>query len=137
MFNKTDATTAPNGTTVTPAAPAAGQATAPARGGNGKPSVLASDLRISGDVTSAGSIEVLGEIDGTITARGLTVGGEGRVTGIVTADTVDVKGRLDGKVTSDSFAMRSTAVVTADITYQTLSIESGAQIEGRFSRAQG
>lgn len=126
MFNKTDTTAAP----APPAAP-------PARGGSGKASVLASDLRISGDVTSAGSIEVLGEIDGTITARGLTVGAEGRVTGIVTADSVDVKGQLDGKVTSNSFAMRATAVVSADITYQTLSIDSGAQIEGRFSRQQG
>jgi cytoskeletal protein CcmA (bactofilin family) len=124
MFNKTD-------TTAAPATPAS----TPARGSNGKASVLASDLKISGDVTSAGSIEVLGEIDGTITARGLTVGAEGRVTGIVTADSVDVKGRLDGKVTSDSFAMRSTAVVTADITYQTLAIDSGAQIEGRFTRS--
>jgi cytoskeletal protein CcmA (bactofilin family) len=126
MFNKTETTGAP----AAPAAP-------PARGANGKASVLASDLRISGDVTSAGSIEVLGEIDGTITARGLTVGAEGRVTGIVTADLVEVKGRLDGKVTSDSFTMRSTAVVTADITYQTLSIDSGAQIEGRFTRNRG
>jgi cytoskeletal protein CcmA (bactofilin family) len=126
MFNKTDTTAAP----ATPAAP-------PARGANGKASVLASDLKISGDVTSSGTIEVLGEIDGTITARGLTVGAEGRVTGIVNADIVDVKGRLDGKVTSDSFAMRSTAVVTADITYQSLSIDSGAQIEGRFTRNRG
>lgn len=123
MFNKTE-------TTGAPAAPAPSQP----RGSNGKASVLASDLKISGDVTSSGSIEVLGEIDGTITARGLTVGAEGRVTGIVTADAVDVKGRLDGKVTADSFAMRSTAVVTADVTYQTLSIDSGAQIEGRFTR---
>jgi cytoskeletal protein CcmA (bactofilin family) len=126
MFNKTDTTGAP----ATPAAP-------PTRGSNGKASVLASDLKISGDITTSGTIEVLGEIDGTITARGLTVGAEGRVTGIVNADSVDVKGRLDGKVTSDNFAMRATAVVTADITYQTLSIDSGAQIEGRFTRNRG
>ncbi len=124
MFNKTD-------TTAAPPAPAV-----PARGTNGKASVLASDLKISGDITSSGSLEVLGEVDGTITARALTVGAEGRVTGIVTADAVDVKGRLDGKVTSDSFAMRSTAVVTADVTYQSLAIDSGAQIEGRFTRAR-
>jgi cytoskeletal protein CcmA (bactofilin family) len=127
MFNKTDATAAPTA----PAAPAASS-----RGSNGKQSVLAADLKISGDITSSGALEVLGEIDGTITARALTVGAEGRVTGIVTADSVDVKGRLDGKVTSDSFAMRSTAVVTADVSYQTLAIESGAQIEGRFTRAR-
>jgi cytoskeletal protein CcmA (bactofilin family) len=123
MFNKTDATTAP----ARPATPSVA---------SGRTSVLAADLRISGDVTSAGSIEVLGDIDGTLTAKGLTVGAEGRVTGIVTAEVVEVKGRLDGKVASQSFTLRSTAQVAADVSYTTVVIESGAQIEGRFTKVK-
>ena len=103
MFNKTDATAAPDRAERTPDRPPE-RATA-----NGKTSVLSADLRITGEVTSAGNIEVQGDIDGTITARGLVVGPEGKVTGIVTADTVEVKGRLDGKVTSKAFSLRSTA----------------------------
>jgi cytoskeletal protein CcmA (bactofilin family) len=122
MFNKTDATAAPD---------------RPDRGTpSGKTSVLGSDLKITGEITSAGNIEVQGDIDGTITARGLVVGPEGKVTGIVTADTVEVKGRLDGKVTSKTFSLRSTAVVAADVTYSSIVIENGAQIEGRFIKAK-
>ena len=101
-------------------------------GGNTK-SVLASDLRITGEISSTGTIEVLGEIEGNLTARGLIVGAEGRVNGTVSAEMVEVKGRLDGRVSTQTFALRATAEVAADVTYTTLVIESGALIEGKFS----
>jgi cytoskeletal protein CcmA (bactofilin family) len=101
-------------------------------GGNTK-SVLAQDLRITGEISSTGTIEVLGEIEGNLSARGLVVGAEGRMTGTVSAETVEVKGRLDGSVATHSFALRASAEVAADVTYTTLVIESGARIEGKFS----
>jgi cytoskeletal protein CcmA (bactofilin family) len=125
MFSKTpDPTTAP-------AQPPAVQNRATS-GGNTR-SVLAQDLRITGEISSTGTIEVLGEIEGNLTARGLVVGAEGRMTGTVSAETVEVKGRLDGRVATINFALRSSAEVAADITYTTLVIESGAQIEGKFT----
>jgi cytoskeletal protein CcmA (bactofilin family) len=126
MFNKTDATTAP-------AAPAQAPARTERSTPSGKASVLGADLKITGEITSAGNIEVLGDVDGTITAHGLVVGTEGKVTGIVSAESVEVKGRLDGKVTSKTFSLRSTAAVAADVTYASIIIESGATIEGRFT----
>ena len=109
---------------------------APARSSNAK-SVLAQDLKITGEITSAGAIEILGEVDGNIQARGLTVGPEGRVTGTVSAEAVEIKGRLDGKVASQSFTLRAVAEVAADVTYTTLVIESGATIEGKFALNKG
>ena len=99
-------------------------------------SVLAQDLKIVGEISSNGTIEVLGEIEGNLSARGLLVGAEGRVSGSVVADTVEVKGKLTGRVSSDSFTLRAAAHVTADITYTTLVIESGAQIDGTFALAK-
>lgn len=115
--------------------------TAPPRPGSGNVSsnnrsILSSDLKITGEISSTGTIEVLGEIDGTVSAIGLIIGAEGRVTGQVNAETVEVKGRLDGRVDSLSFTLRAAAHVAADVTYATLVIESGAQIEGRFSRVK-
>ena len=105
---------------------------APNRASNAK-SVLAQDLRITGEVSSAGSIEILGEVDGNINARGLTIGPEGRVTGSVSAEVVEIKGKMDGKVASQSFTLRAAAEVVAEVTYTTLVIESGASIEGKFA----
>jgi len=125
MFSKTpDPTSAP-----APQTPAVQN-----RGGAGNTkSILAQDLRITGEVSSTGTIEVLGEIEGNLTARGLIVGIEGKMTGTVSAENVEVKGRLDGRVATMGFALRSSAEVAADITYSTLVIESGALIEGKFT----
>ena len=107
-----------------------GPATRP--GGNSK-SILAADLRITGEISSSGQIEILGEVEGNVAAKGLVVGTEGRVSGTVSADTVEVKGVLSGSVKSQTFALRASAEVQADVTYTTLTIESGAQIEGKFA----
>ena len=115
------------------APPRSGQT--PAHSNAGK-SVLASDLKIVGEITSSGTVEVMGEIDGTLTARNVTIGGEGRVKGSVQSETLEVKGALDGRVATGGFTLRATAKVEADITYATVVIESGAQIEGSFKLAR-
>lgn len=95
-------------------------------------SVLASDLKITGDIVSKGSVEVMGEIDGSIMADNIVISHEGSIKGTIGAKTVDLRGKLTGKIDSATLTLRSAAQVTADITYTTLSIESGAQIEGSF-----
>jgi cytoskeletal protein CcmA (bactofilin family) len=124
MFSKTsDPTSAPSAPTVPrPSAP----------GSNSARSVLGPDLKITGEITSAGSVEVLGEIEGNITANGLIIGQEGRVKGSINAHTVEVKGKFDGKVTCESFTLRASSEVKADVTTTAIVIESGARIEGRF-----
>lgn len=107
----------------------------PASANAGK-SVLGSDLRITGDVTSTGTVEIHGVIDGNLAARGLVIGSEGEVKGTVSAETVEVKGRFEGRASTDSLTLRASANVQADVTYATVSIESGAQIEGRFTKAK-
>ena len=107
----------------------------PAGSGNAALSILAADLKITGEITSSGVVEVYGDVDGNITADTLTIGAEGRVSGSVKASSVEVKGHVDGKIASNSFTMRASAQVAADVTYASLVIESGAQIEGRFSKA--
>jgi cytoskeletal protein CcmA (bactofilin family) len=110
-----------------------GTASASRPAGNASRSVLAADLKITGDITSSGTVEVMGEVDGNLAADILTIGQEGRVSGTVKARAVEVKGHVDGKISSQDFTMRSSAQVAADVTYATVVIESGAQIEGRFA----
>ncbi len=98
--------------------------------------VLASDLRLSGDLSSTGTVEILGEVIGDISAQTLIVGAEGQVKGSVHAETVEVRGHLEGKVSCLSFTLRSSAIVTAEVNYDQLIIESGAQIDGRFAHAK-
>jgi cytoskeletal protein CcmA (bactofilin family) len=108
-----------------------------ATGSNSARSVLGADIKITGEITTTGSVEILGEIDGNITANGLIIGQEGRVKGSFAAQTVEVRGKLDGKVACESFTLRSSAEVKADITTSGIVIESGARIEGRFLKPKG
>lgn len=120
MFSKSDATAAPS---------------RPAAAGTGR-SIFSSDLKVTGEVSSGGLLEILGEVDGNVSARGLVIGAEGRVSGTVQAETVEVRGHLEGKVATNEFTLRAPAEVAADVTYRNLVIESGATIEGHFARAK-
>lgn len=97
-------------------------------------SVIAQDVRITGDIGSEGTVELAGEIEGKVTARTLVISPEGRVKGTIMAETVDLRGRVEGKISCLSLTLRATAQVTADASYQTLAIENGATVEGRFTR---
>lgn len=122
MFSKTaDPTAAP-----IPPRPSSGSAST-------NRSVLAADLKITGEISSNGIVEVMGEIDGSVAANSIIIGAEGRVTGTLSASTIEVKGRLDGRVSCRDFTLRAAAQVSADVTYATLVIENGATIEGRFT----
>jgi cytoskeletal protein CcmA (bactofilin family) len=128
MFSKTaDPTAAPAPAVPRPATP----------GSNTGRSVLGADLRITGEISTTGSVEILGEIEGNIIAHGLIIGQEGRVKGTIQAATVEVKGKMDGKIACDSVTLRSSAEVKADVTTSGIVIESGAVMDGRFLKPKG
>jgi cytoskeletal protein CcmA (bactofilin family) len=100
-------------------------------------SLIGPDMQIKGDVIATGTVEVLGEVDGKIDAHAVVLGPEGRIHGSVSADTVELRGHLEGRISCLTLTIRAAARVKADVNYRSLSIESGAGIEGRFTRAQG
>ena len=104
---------------------------------NAAKSVLAADLKITGDIRSSGSVELLGEVEGTLQAQSLVIGGDGSMAGDISATEVDVKGQHTGRIATQSLSLRATSQVSADIGYSSLVIESGAQIEGRFTLNKG
>ncbi len=109
-----------------PGAPARGAAKA-----SGEASAISADLKVVGNLESAGDIQVDGTVVGDINSRSLTVGEGAHVEGSITAEKVRICGKLSGQVTAASVAIAATAVMNGDITYQVLSIEEGAALEGR------
>lgn len=100
-------------------------------------SVIAADVRFTGDLVSGGTVEILGEVTGTIQARTVIIGAEGSVQGAIGGETVDIRGRMQGKIASGTLALRGAALVQADCSYLSLTIENGATVEGRFNRSAG
>jgi cytoskeletal protein CcmA (bactofilin family) len=100
------------------------------------PSVLSSDLIITGNVQSSGDIQVEGTIEGDIRAAHLTVGETATVRGEVTADEVVVNGRVVGRLRGLKVRLTSSARVEGDIIHKTIAIESGAHFEGSVQRQE-
>jgi|GEM_PF-655445 len=98
------------------------------------PSILSRDLRVTGNLSSAGDMQVDGIVEGDVKSRTLTLGETGTVTGTVEAEQARICGSIRGKLIARSVELSRTAKVFGDIIHQTLSIEAGAEVEGMLSR---
>ena len=106
------------------------------RGTSGQRSVLASDLRINGIVATEGALELHGVLEGEVAATTILVGHEGQVTGSIRAGNAELRGKVSGEIFCDTLVIRSAATSEADATCETLVIEAGASVEGRFARPE-
>ena len=104
------------------------------RASSGVPSILASDLVITGEIATDGDVQVEGRLDGNITATSLTIGEQGAVNGTIKAQTLLVRGKVTGKINASSVELAETANVTADIVQDHLTIANGAFFDGKCSR---
>jgi cytoskeletal protein CcmA (bactofilin family) len=98
------------------------------------PSVLSSDLTITGNIKTTGDIQVEGVVEGDIRAHLLTVGEGATIRGEIVADDIVVNGRVVGRVRGLKVRLTSTARVEGDIIHKTIAIESGAHFEGSVQR---
>ena len=98
------------------------------------PSILSSDLEITGNIKTTGDVQIEGKIDGDIRAHLLTVGEGATVKGEISADDVVVNGRVIGRVRGLKVRLTSTARVEGDVIHKTIAIESGAHFEGSVQR---
>ena len=94
------------------------------------PSLLSSDLNITGNLESAGDMQVDGTIDGDIKSFTLTVSESGVIRGTVDAEEVTVAGSVTGQIKARHVILVKGAKVIADLIQDRLSIEPGAFFEG-------
>ncbi len=95
------------------------------------PSIVGSDVRVTGDIATPGELQFDGTIEGDVHCGSLTIGEQAAVTGGVVADTVLVHGSVIGTIRARSVHLSHTAKVVGDIWHEDLVVESGAFIEGR------
>ena len=96
-------------------------------------SIIGSNVTITGDLHSAGDIMVHGTVEGSITCRSLTLGDAPTVSK-VKAETVRISGQFSGEIKAKEVILSRAARVTGDIWHDSLTVESGASIEGRLAR---
>ena len=74
-------------------------------------------------------MEVLGRIDGQVSADSVLIGEQGEIEGRITTNTIARKGKVKGEITGGSAALHTGAQATGEITYQRLIVELGAQVD--------
>ncbi len=116
--------------------------TAPRKSSSGQaagkmaPSIIGSDLSITGNVLSRGEIQVDGEIQGDIHCSSLIVGDNAKITGGVAAEDVVVRGKVIGSVRGLRVTLQTTSYVEGDIFHQSIAIEQGAYFEGKSRHSE-
>jgi len=104
---------------------------------SGGVSVIGSDLTIVGSglrIIAKQPLQVDGEIQGDVMGSRVTIGPSGKVTGLVNAEQVHINGAVSGTIKGVNVLLSSTAVVDGDIFHQSITLEQGAQFEGRSRR---
>ena len=94
------------------------------------PSILSSDVVITGSIVSEGEVQLDGCVEGDVRAGSLIIGEEAAVNGEVLAETVVIRGRVTGSVCARQVQLAATARIEGDIVHAALSVESGAIFDG-------
>ncbi|MEE9381120.1 MAG: polymer-forming cytoskeletal protein [Hyphomonadaceae bacterium] len=132
MFTKAKgAENAKNTTTTNNPAQAAIRSASSKPAARAAPSIISSDMHITGSVASDGEMQIDGKIDGDVSATSLTIGTSGEIVGEVKAETVIVRGHVKGSIRARKVELETGAKVQGDIVHASLSIQANAAFEGQ------
>ncbi|MDP6346699.1 MAG: polymer-forming cytoskeletal protein [Alphaproteobacteria bacterium] len=98
------------------------------------PSLISTDLSITGNLQTPGEVQLDGTVDGDVGCGKLMIGEKAMVSGEITADEVVVRGRVTGRIKARTVQLTKSAKVIGDIWHDTLAIEAGAYLEGHCKR---
>lgn len=101
--------------------------------GNSTFSVIGADVSITGDISASVDLHIDGKVEGDIKCASLVQGESSVISGGVTADTARMSGKVVGSITAKELVILKTAKIEGDVHYDALTIEQGAQVDGRFA----
>ena len=84
----------------------------------------------------ARQLHVDGKVTGTA-LRSLSQGESGAIAGNIDAEEARLAGLIDGAVSAGTLLLEATARITGDVLYGTLTVATGAQVDGRFKHRDG
>nr|WP_306300114.1 polymer-forming cytoskeletal protein [Erythrobacter sp. LQ02-29] len=100
---------------------------------SGSFSVIGSDVTITGDIDASTELHIDGTVEGDISCAALIQGDTGVIKGAVKAHSARLAGRIEGSVDASELVILKSATIEGDARYDTLTIEQGASVAGRFA----
>jgi cytoskeletal protein CcmA (bactofilin family) len=105
--------------------------------GSGTYSFIGPEVVVTGDIATPGQLHVDGKVTGDVRCGTLSQGESGSIAGNIVADDARLAGLIDGGVSAGTLLLEATARVTGDVLYETFTVATGAQVDGRFKRRVG
>lgn len=96
-------------------------------------SVIGADVVIRGDISASADLHIDGTVEGDIACASLVQGEKSSIAGAVTAESARLAGKVSGSITARELVILKTAHIEGDVHYDALTIEQGAQVDGRFA----
>jgi len=96
-------------------------------------SVIGPDVSVKGDVNASADLHIDGTIEGDIKCASLVQGESSQISGSVIAESARLSGKVSGTITARELTILKSAIIEGDVHYDALTIEQGAQVEGRFA----
>ena len=100
-------------------------------------SFIGPEVTVTGDIDTDGQLHIDGKVVGDVRCGSLSQGESGSIAGNIDAGEAKLAGLIDGAVTAGTLLLEASARVTGDVLYETLTVSTGAQVDGRFKRRQG
>ena len=97
-------------------------------------SVISSDTIIKGKIDFKGELLIEGKVSGDILGDNLTLGPSAKVDGKIIVKAITVQGSFTGFIRSDTVKLDSGSTVKGDIEHSEISIETGANFNGKVIR---
>ncbi len=97
-------------------------------------SVISSDTIVKGKIDFKGELLIEGKVSGDILGDNLTLGPSAKVDGKIIVKTITVQGSFAGFIRSDTVKLDSGSTVKGDIEHSEISIETGANFNGKVIR---
>jgi len=102
-----------------------------------KRSVISEDLFVDGGIATTGILELHGKVTGTVEADALVLSNGAEVKGAIRARSATIAGRSAGSIAADTLVLETRAIVASDIEYGSLTVQTGADVQGSFKRRAG
>jgi len=100
-------------------------------------SFIGPEVAVTGDIATPGQLHIDGKVTGDVRCGTLSQGESGAISGNIVADEARLAGLIDGGVSAGALLLEATARITGDVLYETLTVNTGAQVDGRFKRRRG
>ncbi|MFN3990229.1 MAG: polymer-forming cytoskeletal protein [Erythrobacter sp.] len=96
-------------------------------------SVIGADVTITGDIAASADLHIDGTVEGDIRCAALVQGEGSSIHGAVSAESARLAGKVTGSITARELVILKTARIAGDVHYDALTIEQGAEVDGRFA----